>query len=176
MNAGMLVLGIDPGTAITGYGIVHSDGQLLAPVSYGVVTTSADTPLYRRLLKLHSELQALIASHRPSQVAVEEIFFSRNARTALSVGHARGVILLAAAEAGLPVHSYSPLEVKKAVTGYGRATKEQMQRMVRLLLSLASTPQPDDAADALAVAICHAHSFSTRARLLDQDASVEWER
>ncbi len=170
----MLVLGIDPGTATTGYGIVRSDGQVLEAICYGAVTTPASMPLSLRLQQIYGELRALIASQHPSEAAVEELFFARNARTALSVGHARGVILLAVADAGLPVHSYTPLAVKKAVVGYGRANKEQMQEMVRLLLCLESIPQPDDAADALAVAICHAHSFSTRARLMDASGSLGW--
>ena len=170
MEDDLLVLGIDPGTAITGYGVVQSDGQTLDPVSYGAITTPAGEPLALRLQRLYRELRTLISTYKPTQAAVEDLFFSRNARTALSVGHARGVILLAAANSGLPVYSYTPLEVKKAVTGYGRASKEQMQRMVRLLLSLETSPRPDDVADALAVAICHAHSFSITVRLSDGNA------
>ncbi len=161
----MLVLGIDPGTAITGYGIVRSEGQSLSHVTYGVISTSGDWSLPLRLQHLYRELRTLINKHNPTEAAVEQLFFARNVRTALSVGHARGVILLAVADAGLASHTYTPLQVKKAITGYGRATKEQMQQMVRLLLRLESLPQPDDAADALAVAICHAHSASLAARL-----------
>jgi crossover junction endodeoxyribonuclease RuvC len=166
MNDTLLVLGIDPGTAITGYGIIRCDGTAVDPVTYGTITTPANSPLPQRLRQLYSELKHLIESHHPHQAAVEELFFARNARTALSVGHARGVILLALAEAGLSVHGYTPLQVKRAVTGYGRASKEQMQQMVRLLLGLESTPRPDDVADALAVAICHAHTFPNVSRLL----------
>ncbi len=168
MNDALLVLGIDPGTAITGYGIVRYDGGELQPVTYGTITTPANSPLPQRLQQLYQGLQDLIRTHHPNQAAVEELFFARNARTALSVGHARGVVLLALAEAELSVHSYTPLQVKQAITGYGRATKEQIQQMVRLLLALESTPQPDDVADALAVAICHAHSFSAAAHLSDE--------
>jgi len=161
----MLVLGIDPGVATTGYGIVRSDGDTLEPVAYGVITTPAGSKLPVRLGSLYEQLLTLIDTYHPAEACVEELFFARNARTALSVGHARGVILLALANAGLPTSEYAPLQVKKAITGYGRASKEQMQRMVRLLLELESIPRPDDAADALAVAICHVHSSSMMARL-----------
>jgi crossover junction endodeoxyribonuclease RuvC len=168
MYPALMVLGIDPGTAITGYGIIRSDGQSLEHVAYGTITTAADLPLPDRLELLYGELEALIRVHHPTQAAVEELFFAKNARTALSVGHARGVVLLALKNAGLPIYEYKPLQVKQAVTGYGRATKEQMQQMVRLLLELPSIPQPDDAADALAVAICHAHSYPLASRVSDE--------
>jgi crossover junction endodeoxyribonuclease RuvC len=154
----MLILGIDPGTAITGYGLVGGEGDELTLAGYGVITTSSDSPLPQRLQILYQELRGLIARYRPTAVAIEELFFSRNVRTALAVGQARGIALLAAAEAGLPVHEYTPLQVKQAVVGYGRATKDQVQQMVRMLLGLDFVPQPDDAADAIAVAICHLHS------------------
>ncbi len=173
MDDPLVVLGLDPGTAITGYGIVRYDGQRLVPVAYGAITTPSGSPLSFRLQTIYRQLRALIEAQQPAHAAVEELFFARNARTALSVGHARGVILLALADAGLSVFEYTPLEVKKAITGYGRATKEQMQQMVRLLLSLESAPQPDDIADALAVAICHAHSFSTAARVAPGNPSME---
>ena len=168
-----LVLGIDPGTAITGYGIVRFDGEVLEPVTYGVITTPAASPLPLRLQHLYEELQTVILAYHPTEASVEELFFARNARTALSVGHARGVILLALANAGLSTYGYTPLQVKRAVTGYGRAGKEQMQQMVRLLLCLESIPRPDDAADALAVAICHAHSSSISRRLLSGSQGAE---
>ncbi len=167
------VLGLDPGTAITGYGIVCSEGQSLTPVTYGVITTAAGLALPLRLQQLYGQLRELIDTYHPSAAAVEELYFARNARTALAVGHARGVILLALAEAGLAIHSYTPLQVKQAITGYGRADKEQVQQMVRLLLSLEAIPQPDDAADALAVAICDAHSSAVSARLSGSDAGWE---
>ena len=154
----MLVLGIDPGTAITGYGLVASDGDALELVGYGTVTTPAGQPLPARLQLLYRGLEEIIALHGPTEAAVEELFFSRNARTALTVGHGRGVALLALADAGLPVAEYKPSQVKQAITGYGQADKAQMQEMVRLLLRLPSVPKPDDAADAIAVAICHIHS------------------
>ena len=165
MHRTMVVLGIDPGIAITGYGIVRFDDQSLESVAFGTITTAAGLSLPVRLERLHGELEALIRVHHPTQSAVEELFFAKNARTALSVGHARGVVLLALMQAGLSIHEYTPLQVKQAITGYGRATKEQMQQMVRLLLGLPSIPQPDDAADALAVAICHAHSYPLASRV-----------
>lgn len=153
-----VILGIDPGIAITGYGIiVDNEGEAQAR-AYGAILTPADEPLPARLARLYKQLCDLIAHHRPTAVAVEELFFARNARTALTVGHARGVVLLAVAQAGLPLYQYKPAEVKLAVTGYGGADKRQIQEMVRLLLGLETVPQPDDAADALALALCHFHS------------------
>ena len=154
----MIILGVDPGTAICGYGILQSDGDQLAVVTYGAITTPSDWQLPRRLAHIYRELTALIAQHQPTDAVVEKLFFSKNVRTALSVGQARGVALLAAAQANLGIHEYTPLQVKQAVVGYGRADKNQIQQMVRMLLVLDSIPQPDDAADALAIAICHAHS------------------
>jgi len=164
----MLVLGIDPGTAITGYGLVKGEGDDLTLVAYGAITTSSDWPLPERLQRIYRELMALIEDRQPTAVAVEELFFSKNVRTALSVGQARGVALLAAANAGLPIHEYTPLQVKQAIAGYGRATKDQVQQMVRMLLALDSVPQPDDAADAIAVAICHIHSAKLTAMLREE--------
>ena len=154
----MRVLGIDPGTAITGYGVIEGEGDSLVVTTYGAVTTPANQPLAQRLQHIYRELRALIAEWHPDSAAVEELFFSKNARTALSVGHARGVALLALTEAGLPIQEYKPAEVKQAVAGYGNAPKQQVQGMVQLLLNLDEMPRPDDAADALAVAICHIHS------------------
>ena len=154
----MRVLGIDPGTAITGYGVVEGEGDSLSLTTYGAITTPANQPLAQRLQHIYRELRALITEWHPESAAVEELFFSKNARTALSVGHARGVALLALTEAGLPIQEYKPAEVKQAVAGYGNAPKQQVQGMVQLLLSLDDIPRPDDAADALAVAICHFHS------------------
>jgi len=155
----MLVIGIDPGTAITGFGLVQEnpDGSLIA-VKYGVIQTSSDVDMPQRLLELHRSLQKILLLHRPESGAVEKLFFQRNVRTALSVGQARGVAILALAEQRLPVAEYSPLEVKQAVAGYGGADKNQVQQMVRALLGLQEVPRPDDAADALAVAICHLHT------------------
>jgi crossover junction endodeoxyribonuclease RuvC len=152
------VLGIDPGTAITGYGVVDENEQGLALVDCGVVTTPAGEPLPQRLQRIYRGLAGVVDQYRPEVAAVEELFFSRNVRTALSVGHARGVALLALADAGLAIFEYKPLEVKQAVAGYGGADKHQVQEMVRMLLSLDEVPRPDDAADAVAVAVCHLHS------------------
>jgi crossover junction endodeoxyribonuclease RuvC len=160
-------LGIDPGTAITGYGLVREDGAGLTLVDYGVITTPAGQPLPERLQAIYQGLAQVARKHRPHEAAVEELFFSRNARTALSVGHARGVTLLALADAGLPIHEYKPLEIKQAITGYGGAGKQQVQEMVRLLLNLDHVPQPDDAADAVAVAVCHLHSARMAAAIRD---------
>lgn len=153
----MRVLGIDPGTAITGYGLVDYQDELCL-VDCGAITTPAGMALPQRLLAIHSDLSAVIARFQPQAVAVEELFFSKNVRTAMSVGQARGVVLLAAAQAGLPIYHYKPSEVKLAVAGYGGAAKAQMQEMVRLLLGLDEVLTPDDVADAVAIAICHAHS------------------
>jgi len=158
----MLALGIDPGTATTGYGLVQDQDGSLAVVDYGVILTASDLEMPERLLEIFRQLNKIILLHRPESSAVEKLFFQRNVRTALSVGQARGVILLALAEAGLPVYEYTPLEVKQAVVGYGGADKNQVQQMVRALLGLKEVPQPDDAADALAVAICHLHSHRWR--------------
>lgn len=155
----MRVLGIDPGTARTGYGIVERDGNKLKVVDYGCLETVASAPAAERLLSIHTGVLHLIELHRPEMVGVERLFFNRNVQTAFAVGQARGVVLLAAATHGLPVHEYGPHEVKIAVTGYGRADKVQVQRMVQALLGLAELPRPDDAADALAVAICLAHGL-----------------
>lgn len=152
----MLALGLDPGTATTGYGLVRlePDGSLQA-VKHGVITTPKEVPAPERLLILYNQLRDLLHEHKPEMVAVEKLFFQRNVTTALSVGQARGVMLLASAMAGLEVFEYTPNEVKQAVAGYGSAGKRQMQEMVRVLLALDDIPRPDDAADALAVAITH---------------------
>lgn len=155
----MLAIGIDPGTAITGYGLIreNEDGSLDV-VDYGAILTSAELPMPDRLLELHRRLTQLLILHRPDSGAVEKLFFHRNVTTALSVGQARGVALLALAAAGIEIGEYTPLEVKQAVAGYGGADKNQVQQMVRALLGLDEIPRPDDIADALAVAICHVHS------------------
>lgn len=155
----MIVLGIDPGTAMTGYGLVERTGSRLRAVDYGCLETPAGMPLPERLLLIQDGLIDLIESHRPDLVAVERLFFNKNVQTAFAVGQARGVALLTAARFGLPVHEYGPHEVKLAVTGHGRAEKVQVQRMVQVVLGLATLPRPDDAADALAIAICLAHAY-----------------
>jgi crossover junction endodeoxyribonuclease RuvC len=154
----MRVLGIDPGTAITGYGVVEEKAGELEAVAFGVIRTPAKQPLPTRLQAIYRSVRNLVKEWKPSSAAVEELFFSSNVRTAMSVGQARGVTLLALTNAGLSIAEYTPLTVKQAVTGYGNADKAQIQEMVRLLLGLAEVPTPDDAADALAVAICHLHS------------------
>ena len=154
----MLILGVDPGTAITGYGFVSYEGNHLKKVTFGVIRTGPELSLANRLHHIYFEMTKIIQEYRPEAIAIEEVFFNKNVRTALAVGHARGVILLAAANAGYDVAEYTPLQVKVAVTGYGRAEKKQIQEMVRVLLCLTEIPKPDDAADALAIAICHAHS------------------
>jgi crossover junction endodeoxyribonuclease RuvC len=150
----MLVLGVDPGIATTGYGFVREAGGGLEAVAYGVITTPAHTPVPERLQTIYHELTRLVRLHQPVSVAVEQLFFGRNVTTALAVGQARGVALLALAECGLAVAEYKPSEVKQAVSGYGNAD-EPGAEMVRVLLGLERIPRPDDAADALAVAICH---------------------
>ncbi len=162
----MVVVGIDPGTATTGYGLVRDTPDGIQLVTYGAVTTPPGLPLEKRLFQLYRELKELILLHRPESAAVEKLFFQRNVSSALSVGHARGIALLVMAEANIPVSEYSPLEVKQAVAGYGGADKNQIQQMVKALLEMEEIPRPDDAADALAVAICHLHS-STLARFLE---------
>ena len=150
----MITLGIDPGTAILGYGVVEGDDPP-GVVAYGVLRTANDEPMHRRLVRLYEGVRELIARYRPDVVAVEQLLFGRNVTTAIAVGQARGVVLLAAAQAGLALAEYTPAQVKEAVVGYGKADKGQIQEMVRILLKLATVPQPDDAADALAIAICH---------------------
>ena len=167
----MLVLGIDPGTAITGYGLVRKEGDDLTLVDYGTITTPKQMPLPQRLQIIYRQLGEIISRHHPSAIAVEKLFFSKNVRTALSVGHARGVALLTVADAGVPLYEYTPLQVKQSVVGYGRATKEQIQQLVKMLLGLDFVPEPDDAADAIAVAICHIHSARLEAMLAEQEGS-----
>lgn len=155
----MIILGIDPGTAITGYGIVEFIGNRFKVIDYDKILTSNDLALASRLKLIYAKLEELIYKHKPDHLAVEELFFNKNTRTALSVGHARGVVLLAGANHNIPTFEYTPLQVKQAVVGYGRAEKKQVQEMVRVILNLEKIPKPDDVADALAITICHAHSF-----------------
>lgn len=159
----MRVLGIDPGTAITGYGVVEERAGELSLVECGVIRTSPEAGLPARLKEIYQAVQGLIARLAPAAVAVEALFFNTNVRTAFAVGQARGVCLLAAAQAHLPVYEYTPLQVKQAVVGYGRAEKQQIQEMVRLMLRLEDIPRPDDAADAVAIAICHHHMWRMQA-------------
>jgi crossover junction endodeoxyribonuclease RuvC len=153
----MRIFGIDPGSDRTGYGCVESDGSRHRLVSCGALTSGARTPFPDRLLTIYDGLARLLEVHRPDCVAIEDVFHARNVRSALALGHARGVALAAASRAGVPVAAYAPAQVKRAVVGYGRADKRQIQHMIRLLLGLDAAPTPHDAADALAVAICHLH-------------------
>lgn len=161
----MIIIGIDPGVAITGYGVVSYQGNRFRVVDYGVVLTGSEMELPQRLLKVNYDITELIKKHSPDAVAVEELFFNKNIKTALTVGHGRGVAILSAANQGVPVFEYTPLQVKQAVVGYGRAEKWQVQHMVKTLLALSEIPKPDDVADALAVAICHAHSAAMLEKL-----------
>ena len=155
----MRVFGIDPGSDRTGYGCVESDGSRHRLIVSGAISSAAGASFPDKLLRIHAGLAVLLAECRPDCVAIENLFHATNARSALKLGHARGVAMLAAVEAGLPVAEYTPAEIKRAVVGYGRAEKHQVQQMVKLLLGLAAIPTPHDAADALAVAICHSHAM-----------------
>jgi crossover junction endodeoxyribonuclease RuvC len=167
----VIVLGVDPGTALLGYGVVTDGEGENRPEAraYGVISTPAGMPMPARLAELFDRTTELIDVHRPTVLAIEQLFFARNVTTALAVGQARGVVLLAAARANLEVVEYTPSEVKQAVVGYGKAGKAQMQEMVRLILGLDATPRPDDAADALAIALCHLQTapFLTRTQASD---------
>jgi len=151
----MIIIGIDPGTATTGFGVIEKNGQKIRVIDYGCILTPAKTPLHDRLDTIYDGLSEIVEKYQPDHLAVEELFFTNNAKTAIAVGQARGVILLAGKKSGLSVFEYTPLEVKMALTGYGRADKKQIQQMVKAILSLDEIPKPDDAADALAIAICH---------------------
>lgn len=158
----MIILGIDPGTATTGYGIIKSEKGNIQAVAYGCILTKSSESLETRLAVIFDELTKIIKKFKPEMAAVEELFFASNTKTAISVGHARGVILLACSKAGAPVYEYTPLQVKQAVCGYGRGDKQQIQKMVKTLLNLEEIPKPDDAADGLAIAICHAHTYKVQ--------------
>ncbi|PAB60885.1 crossover junction endodeoxyribonuclease RuvC [Anaeromicrobium sediminis] len=154
----MRILGIDPGIAIVGYGIIDYVGNKFKTVDYGAITTDSKMKTSKRLKVIYDSLQELIQVHKPDVIAIEELFFNKNVKTALIVGHARGVCILAGENFNLNIFEYTPLQVKQGIVGYGRAEKKQVQIMVKTLLNLKSVPKPDDVADALAVAICHAHS------------------
>lgn len=155
----MIIIGIDPGTAITGYGIVKRTSNNLTAIDYGCITTDSQMPNSQRLIIIEKQLTKLIKKHQPEQIAVEDIFFFKNLKTAIKVSQARGVVLVTAARKKIPISEYTPLQIKQAVTSYGRADKRQVQQMVKVLLSLKEIPKPDDAADALAAAICCANSL-----------------
>jgi len=166
-----VALGIDPGTAIVGYAVVTLKGNSLNLITCDVITTPAGMPLAQRLQVIYQRLSEIIVTYQPNESAMEELFFAKNARTAITVSHARGVVMLALANGGLPIAEYTPRQVKQAVTGYGNADKMQVGEMVRILLNLRAIPRPDDAADAAAVAICH---LNTQPLLRERSANP-WE-
>ena len=157
----MRILGIDPGVAIVGFGLIESDRGTLRMLQYGAITTPAGLPLAARLAQINRDIEELIGTFRPDEISVEELFFSKNITTGISVAHARGVILCAAEKKKIPIYEYTPMQVKQAVAGYGLADKKQVMDMTRRLLKLKSVPRPDDAADALAIALCHARSATS---------------
>lgn len=154
----MKILGIDPGFAIVGYGVIEYNGVAFNPVSFGAVTTKAGTEFSARLNSIYNDINVLFEKYKPDCISIEKLFFNTNTTTAIEVAEARGVILLAAKQSNIPIFEYTPLQVKQAITGYGKAEKRQVIKMVKNFLSLDKAPKPDDAADALALAICHAHS------------------
>ena len=155
----MIILGIDPGFAIVGVGIIEYKGNKFRTIDYFALTTKAHTPIEERLKIIYEGIADAINKYKPDFIAIEELFFNNNAKTAIQVGQARGVILLAGVNANIPIYEYTPLQVKQAVVGYGRAEKNQIQQMVKAILNLSEIPKPDDVADALAIAVCHAHSY-----------------
>ncbi|HOH89675.1 MAG TPA: crossover junction endodeoxyribonuclease RuvC [Bacillota bacterium] len=163
----MLILGVDPGIAILGYGLVKYEANRFTVIDYGAITTDAGINMSARLTIIYDRLIDIIERYNPDAFAIEELFFNKNIKTALTVGHARGVAVLAGSKSGVQVYEYTPLQVKQAVVGYGRADKNQMQQMVKVILNLGEIPKPDDVADALAVAICHGNSskFSEQFRV-----------
>lgn len=152
----MRILGIDPGTAITGFGVIDADGQKFKFVDAGVIRTPKEQPMNERLNTVYDEMKELIEEFKPDVMSIELLFFARNVTTAMTVGQSRGIVMLAATQAGIPIYEYTPMQVKQAVTGYGKADKKQIQEMVKTLLKLDAIPKPDDAADGLAIAITHA--------------------
>ncbi len=157
----MKILGIDPGYAIIGWGVLNYERGRFAPLDFGAVTTAAGTPFVERLQQIYTDLSRILEQHRPDAMAIEKLYFQNNQKTAIEVAEARGVILLAAQNAGVPIYEYTPLQVKSAVTGFGQAQKPQVMEMTRRLLRLQQVPKPDDTADALAIAICHAQMGGT---------------
>ena len=163
----MRILGIDPGVAIVGFGIIEAERGQTRMLQYGAITTSAQLPLAARLLQISRDLEQLITQFQPDEIAIEELFFSKNITTGIAVAHARGVILCTAEKLQIPIYEYTPMQVKQAVVGYGLAEKKQIMDMTRRLLKLSAIPRPDDAADALAIAICHARSSTSLLRRKD---------
>lgn len=162
----MIILGIDPGYAIVGYGVIEYKANRFNVINYGAITTSKDDDLNDRLLQIYNQLITIIDTYKPECLSIEKLFFNTNATTAIGVAEARGICILAAKQRNMTVSEYTPLQVKQAVTGYGKAIKQQVQEMTRMLLNLRSIPKPDDTADALALAICHAHSAGSLAEKL----------
>ena len=160
----MRILGIDPGIAIVGFGLIEAERGQTKLLNYGAITTPAGLPLARRLVQIEQDMEALIAQLKPDAIAVEELFFSNNITTGIAVAHGRGIILCTAEKSGVPLYEYTPMQVKQAVTGYGKALKPQMQEMTRKLLRLRQVPKPDDTADALALAICHGQAAGSTLR------------
>lgn len=158
----LIILGIDPGYAIVGYGIIKHEGNSFTTVKYGAITTPANLPFVKRLNKIYSELSQLFDSYKIDAMSIEKLFFNTNTKTAIDVAQARGAIVLAAERHGVDVFEYTPLQVKQSVTGYGRAEKKQIMEMTRIMLGLSEVPKPDDTADALALAICHAHCAGSK--------------
>lgn len=161
----MIILGIDPGYAIVGYGILEYKGNKFKILDYGAITTDAAMDMFQRFKVIYDDLNQIIEKYNPEFMAIEELFFNSNQKTAINVAQARGVLLLSALNHGLRIFEYTPLQVKQAVAGYGRADKQQIQQMVKLLLGLEKVPKPDDTADALAIAICHGHSYNPRSMM-----------
>lgn len=162
----MIIIGIDPGYAIVGVGVIEYKANRFRVIDYGAVTTSKDEDLNDRLLKIYNEISTIMDRYKPEALSIEKLFFNTNATTAIGVAEARGVCLLAAKQRGMDIAEYTPLQVKQAVTGYGKAVKQQVQEMTRMLLNLEKVPKPDDTADALAMAICHAHSAGSLSKRL----------
>ena len=167
MTKDRVILGIDPGVAIVGFGLIESERGAVRMLQYGAVNTSAGLPLATRLVQIEQDLTQLIQQFKPDEIAIEELFFSKNITTGIAVAHGRGVILCTAEKLGVPIYEYTPMQVKQAVVGYGLAEKKQVMDMTRRLLHLNAVPRPDDAADALAIAICHARSATSLLRRKD---------
>ena len=165
----MRILGIDPGVAIVGFGVIESDCGQQRMIQYGAITTQAGLPLATRLVQIGNDLEQLIEQFQPDELAIEELFFSKNITTGIAVAHGRGVVLYTAEKMQIPIYEYTPMQVKQAVVGYGLAEKKQVMDMTRRLLKLKSIPRPDDAVDALAIAICHARSATSLLRRKDQN-------
>ncbi len=165
----MIIFGVDPGTATTGYGVIETSEGKLSKIAYGCIRTSSELPHHLRLLEIYQKILVLIDQYSPADIAVEKVFFNLNTKTAMLVGEARGVVMLAAAVRGLRVFEYTPLQIKMSLVGFGRAEKRQVQAMVKEVLNLDCFPTPDDAADALAAAVCHAHSLKYLEKIGEAD-------